>query len=111
MRRFCLVAMLAVAATGAAGCGDNSSRVTGAAGSGGSSAGSLGTAGAGGGATGANGGAAGVGAAGTGNAATGTGGTFAQSPQEIHDGLINAQTTGGLDVTRPQPSVVPPVCQ
>ena len=99
MRRFVFLAVLTVASTGGAGCGDNAPGVTGAAGSGGSGAGSLGTSGAGG------------GAAGAGNATTGTGGAVAQSPEEVHDSLINAQTTGGIEVTRPQPSVMPPVCE
>jgi hypothetical protein len=95
----------ALTGTGSAGCGDNHPGSAGAAGSGGSSgggAGSVGTAGGAGGAAGAGGGA--------GNA-TGTGGATAHSPEEIHDSLINAQTTGGIEVTRTSPAFAPPACQ
>ena len=88
-----------LASIGGGGCGDDVRAATGAAGRGGG-AGSVATAGAGGSA----GGAAGAGSA------VGTGGDTAHSPEEIHDGLINAQTTGGVEVTRPQPAYAPPAC-
>ena len=96
---------LVVAATGGVGCGDNSPGSAGSGGRGGS-AGSVGTAGVGGGT--AGGGSA---ATGGGGNATGAGGASAPSPEEIHDSLINAQTTGGIAVTRPQPAFSPPTCQ
>jgi hypothetical protein len=78
------------------GCGDDRPSSTGAAGIGGV------------------GGAGGGGVAGTvGGAgdATGTGGAVAQSPQEMHDSIINAQTVGGVDVTRTPPTVSYPTCE
>lgn len=93
MRRFTL-ATLMLAAAGSLGCGDDHPGGSAAAGRGG--AGSVATAGVGGGAAGTGGGA---------------GAPVAQSVEEVHDGLINAQTTGGIEVTRPQPTVTLPTCQ
>ena len=101
MRRYLFLATLVLAAAGGVGCGDDRPAGLGTAGSGGS--GSVATGGVGGGATGAGGGVAGTGG--------GAGATVAQSAEELHDGLINAQTTGGIEVTRPQPTVTPPACQ
>lgn len=102
MRRFTL-AILVLAAAGSLNCGDDHPGGSAAAGSGGR-AGSIGTAGVGGGAAGAGGSVAGTGGGGAGAAGV-------QSAEEVHDGLINAQTTGGIEVTRPQPTVAPPACQ
>ena len=111
MRNFLLelsfIVGLAMAATGGASCGDNHPASSGR----GGSSGSAGSAGAGGlGAGGATGAVGSTGMGGAGNA-TGAGGASTQSPEEIHELLINAQTTGGIEVTRPQPTVAPPACQ
>jgi hypothetical protein len=112
LARLCFMVVLGSAVAGAAGCDDNKPGASGAAGSGGSTGGSSGSGGVGAGAAGAAGGAgAGApGAGGDGNA-TGTGGDVAQTPEEIHDGLINARTTGGVAVTRTPPTVSYPTCQ
>ena len=55
------------------------------------------------------GGAAGVG--GAGGHVAGAGGSITQSPEEIHDGLLNAPMTGGLTVSRTPPTVSYPTCQ
>jgi hypothetical protein len=101
MRRFTLTILVLAGAAGV-GCGDDRPGGGAAAGSGGR-AGSVGTAGVGGG--------AGTGGSVAGGGGGGAGAATAQSAQEVHDGLINAQTTGGIDVTRPQPLVTPPACQ
>jgi hypothetical protein len=93
-RTFSLVALLGVAVAAGAGCGDSPG--AGAAGRGGGS-GTTGVAGAGG------------GAAGTGGNIGGSGGML--SAQQIHDGLLNAPTTGGVTVTRTPPTITPPTCQ
>jgi hypothetical protein len=96
MRRYTLAIVLLAAAAGV-GCGDDHPAGVGGAGRGGG-AGSIGVAGVGG----------GGGVAGTGG---GSGAAGVQSAEEVHDGLINAQTTGGIEVTRPQPTVTLPACQ
>jgi hypothetical protein len=92
MRRLRLT-ILVLAVAGGVGCGDDRP-----------GAGPIGTAGVGGGAAGTGGSVAGSGGGGAG-AAT------AQSAEEGHDSLINAQTTGAIEVTRPQPTVTLPACQ
>ena len=105
LARLCFLIVLGSAVAGGAGCGDNKPGAAGAAGSGGGNGGSSGVGGVGGDAGGAV-----AGAGGDGNA-TGTGGDVAQTPEEIHDGLINARTTGGVAVTRTPPTVSYPTCQ
>ena len=83
----------AFAATG--GCGDDVQMSSGRGGAGGES-----------GASGAA--AAGASGAGTGGGRSGAGGML--TPQQIHDGLLNAPTNGGIDVTR-APSTTYPSCQ
>ncbi len=92
LRAFAL--MGALAATSA--CGNNVQTSPGRGGEGGNGGASGAAAGAGGG----RGGAAGV--------DSGSGGML--TPQQIHDGLLNAPTNGGIDVTR-GPSTTYPSCQ
>jgi len=102
--RLSFAVFLGGALAGSGGCGDNHQGA-------GTSGGSTGTGGGGGG----SGGAAGVSACGAstgGSAAAGTGGGGGeQSPQQIHDGLLNAPTFGGIDVTRAPPTATYPTCQ
>ena len=62
--------------------------------------------------SGASGAAASAGAGGSGSGAGGgdAGGGAMLTPQQIHDGLVNAPTNGGIDVTR-APSTTYPSCQ
>jgi hypothetical protein len=92
-----MLALALAAMTGLGACG-SSSPATG--GTGGSSA----TGGAGGGSTGNGGAGGGMGGAGGGNpdgGGTGAGGTSAA--HTVHLGLINAATSGGIDITRDPP--------
>lgn len=99
--RLSLVAALAVVlVSGGIGCKSAGNMETGAAGSGGGVGGAVGSGG-----TGRDAGGAG----GTGGNATGTGGM--RTPQMIHDGLLNAPTPGGIDVTRTSPTTTYPACQ
>src|SRR5436190_17191772 len=97
--KLCLAFALmgALAATGA--CSSNVQMSSGRGGAGGSS--------------GASGAAAGAGAGGSsrsdaGGVDSGSGGML--TPQQIHDGLLNAPTNGGIDVTR-APLTTYPSCQ
>ena len=54
------------------------------------------------------GGAVAGGGAGAGGSSAGSGGML--TPQQIHDGLLNAPTNGGVDVTR-TPLTTYPTCQ
>ena len=101
--------LLGGALPGSGGCGDNR-QGAGTGGQSGGSGGSTGTAGADGGGGGAGG--AGVSACGTstGGSAAGTGGGVEQSPQQIHDALLNAPTVGGISVTRTPPTATYPTC-
>ena len=119
---FALLAAAALAAN--LGCGSNfpgsgaagrgGSGLGGAGGSGGA-AGSAGSTGSGG--TGGNGGGGGAGTGGCaagGGATTGpgaAGGGGALTPEQIDEALLNAPTTGGVLVTRAQPTSDYPACQ
>lgn len=108
VRNLLIELSLVVALAGNVGCGDNQQGGNGAAGSGGGG-GLTGIAGIGGGAAGAGGAGGPTSAGGDGNA-TGAGGAGNQTPEEIHDSLINAQTTGGLESTRSEPDGGYPGC-
>jgi molecular chaperone DnaK len=96
--------LLACVLTGAGpGCDSTGGTQTGAAGSAAGSGGAAGTGGAGGDSLGTGGSAAGA------TGAAGAGGV--QTPQQIHDALLNAPTFGGLDVTRMPPTITYPTCQ
>jgi len=90
---------------GGGGC-DEKHMATGSAGVAGDSGGT-GDAGAGGGAGTTSACASATGAGGTGGEAPAPSGT----PQEINDALLNAPTTGGIDVTRTAPTSMYPTCQ
>jgi hypothetical protein len=108
MMRGVFIRLLFVVAVGGglagSGCGDDVPARPGAGGRGGAS----GTGGPGGGVAGTGGGGQG------GGCPVGTGGVppggSTQSPQQIHEGLLNAPTSGGIVATRPQPPVGYPTC-
>jgi hypothetical protein len=80
----------------ASGCSNNVQMSFGRGGSGGDS--------------GASGAAAGAGGSGGGSGGVDSGSGGMLTPQQIHDGLLNAETSGGTDVTR-APSTTYPSCQ
>jgi hypothetical protein len=98
---------LVVLALSVAACGSSANNSTGTGGTGGAT-GTGGTSG-----TGGGGGAGGTGGSnpdGGGNS-DGGGGDGGPTAQQINDMLMNATTTGGLQVTTPAPSVTYPICQ
>jgi hypothetical protein len=105
------VVLLGCALTAGGGCGDDHQRAGTGGQSGGGSGGSAGMAGGGGGGGGAGGSGASACATNTASSAAGTGGGVEQLPQQIHDALLNAPTTGGIDVTRTPPTATYPTCQ
>ena len=105
---FAVALVGAVAGVGGAGCGSDNASPTGAAGHAGSTTGRGGSTGLAGGAAGTTGVAGGTaGGSAEGGAGGGGGG---QSPQQIHEGLINKPTTGGITPTRQAPTKAYPGC-
>jgi hypothetical protein len=87
-------------------CSSSNNATTGTGGSGGST----GTGGAAG--TGGGGGGGGTGGSNPDGGGNSDGGTDAgPTAQQINDMIMNADTTGGLQVTTPAPSVTYPLCQ
>jgi hypothetical protein len=102
------VALLACALGAGGACGD--AGAGGGGGRGGGGAAGRGGAGAGG-TTGSGGAIAGAGGVGATAGAGGAGGEDTRTPQQVHDDLLNAPTTGGIEVTRSAPAVTYPTCQ